>query len=130
MPTYILINVILFTANFHTIQFWLSYYTILSIHTPGFELNSVGWHFVHINLELYYIIKFTSLCKNFFTYLRLLAETFRCHMHNFQCPSRPPSNRGVHFEKTSMFFFDAIYRCLPMYRLEASMIFFKIEYFF
>ena len=28
---------------------------------------------------------FTSLCKNLFNLLEILAEAFRCHVHHFQC---------------------------------------------
>ena len=38
------------------------------------------------------INRFTSLCKNLFNLLEVLAEAFRCHVHNFQC-FKVPVNR-------------------------------------
>ena len=35
------------------------------------------------------INRFTSLCKNFLNSLEFLVETFRCHVHHFQCLTVP-----------------------------------------
>ena len=35
--------------------------------------------------KIYFINRFTSLCKNLFNLLECLAEAFRCHVHHFEC---------------------------------------------
>ena len=41
-----------------------------------------------IHYQIYCINRFTSLCKNLVNLLEFLAETFRCHVHHFQCLSK------------------------------------------
>ena len=43
---------------------------------------------------IYYIIRFTPLCK-IFTYLSFLSEAFQCHMHHFQCLTVPVSQFSI-----------------------------------
>ena len=54
-----------------------------------------------VGFEVGCINRFTSLCKNLFNLLEILAEAFLCHVHHFQCLTVPVELAGKACTKNS-----------------------------